>query len=221
MRVKFHSKRQLSGTVWEFFFALEKPLEYAAGQYVDVALHDVMNDPRGNTRTFTLTSIPDDDFISFATFFPDELSPFKKSLLQLGVDDEVVISQAMGDMVLPRHHDTPLFFVAGGLGVASFIPLLRECARTDLAHPVVLLWALRYTDDAPSFDILDSFNFADKQIYIQPNRLDVADLITSSNNKPLVYVSGSQKFTESIVAELRNAGLTDSHLLFDYFTGYI
>lgn len=220
MLVRFLRKKQVGSNVWEFFFAPESPLEYAPGQYIDVIVPGVDDDPRGPTRTFSLTSVPSDDFISFATFFPDDSSPYKKKLFTLTPDETVKISEAMGDMVLPRLQTQPLVFVAGGLGIASFIAPLRQCDRSDLSHSVTLLWALRDETDRVNFPILDMFKFTYRSDYVTPKRLEVAEILERAGKDGMVYVSGSQRFTESIVAELRAQGRPDTRLAFDYFTGY-
>ncbi len=220
MLVSFLRKKQIGENVWEFFFAPEQPLEYLPGQYVDVTIPDVQQDARGRSRTFSLTSLPNDNFISFATFFPENSSPFKIKLSSLKPGKQIHVSDAMGDLVLPRLQTQPLIFVAGGLGVASFVSALRYCKESSLPHPVTLLWALRNEADKVQFPILDTFSFAHRADYIAPERLEVAKILEHAGQTGMVYVSGSQNFTESLVAELRAQRHPDTRLAFDYFTGY-
>lgn len=221
MQVKFLRKEHIGSNVWEFFFTTKSPLQYMAGQYVDVTIIDVKDYRRELTRTFSLTSVPSDNFISFATFFPDDSSPYKKRLLAMKQGDAAKISESMGDMVLPRSSNQPLIFVAGGLGIASFIAPLRQCARIILSHDVTLLWALRNEVDRLNFPVLNEFRFAYRSEYVAPKRLGVAEILERAGSTGKVYVSGSQNFTESIVSELRAHGLPDTRLAFDYFTNYL
>ncbi len=111
-------------------------------------------------------------------------------------------------------------FVAGGLGIASFISHLKTCERSNLSHPVTLLWALRKLSDAADFPVLDTFDFAYRHDYVAPERVLTSEILARAGATGMIYVSGSQKFTESIVAELRALGHPDTRLAFDYFTGY-
>lgn len=216
----FVQKQQIGKNTWEFFFKTPPTFTYSPGQYADFTLAELTDDSRGNTRTFSLTSVPTDDFISFATFFPENASPYKKQLFAMQPGQSANISESMGDMVLPRLQTQPLVFVAGGLGIASFIAPLRQCERSDLSHPVVLLWAVRDEADKIDFPVLDTFRFAYRSDCVAPHRLRVTDILKHAGSTGMVYVSGSQRFTESIVAELRAHGHPDTRLAFDYFTGY-
>lgn len=209
----FVCKKRLNHDVWEFTLTPEEPLEYQAGQYVDVHFG-------GESRTFTLTTIPSDTELRFACKVPIPCSSFKSNLMALQAGDQVRISEAMGDMVLPRAANRPLLFIAGGLGIVSFVPLLQQCQEKKLAHEVSLLWTLRSESDKLPYNILDTFSFANATEFVSPNRLRMEEVLQHITPETDVYISGSEAFADYFVHELRKAGIPDTRLFFDYFTGY-
>lgn len=212
-------RKQWAADVWEYFWRPTVPIMYQAGQYANFYLADV-HDPRGNSRVFTLTSLPGDELVNFAVKIGALPSPYKKQLTLIRLGDTAHMGAPMGDMVLPRSTTTPLTFVAGGLGIASYISLLRECDSSELSHPINLLWAIRSKADRYNLPVILTHNAISYQEFIAPNRLTVDDIISATPNTGLMYLSGSERFVTSLRRELHDRGITDARILFDYFSGY-
>lgn len=212
-------RKQWSEDVWEFFWQPAKAVDYQAGQYAHFQILSAM-DPRGDSRIFTLTSLPSDDHVSFAAKIGNMPSDFKQKLLSLKKSDKITMGDALGDMVLPRLNSANLTFVAGGLGIASFISLIRECNKKHPSHHISLLWAMRSIDERYNLPVVTKNNLVHSSEFIAPERLTVGDIIASTPKDGLVYLSGSEKFVISLRQSLHERGITDSRILFDYFSGY-
>lgn len=215
-------KTQLAADIWEFRFTRPEHYEYTPGQYAQLHLPEVANDPRGTMRTMSFTSHPADDFIAFVTRVPEQPSPFKRRLMSLIPGELLWLDAALGDLILPRSTTTPLVFVAGGIGIASFTAMLTEITLSAQPRSVTLLYALRSADQKLFGEQLAAFPFVSYREFVAPERLSAATILasTASVQDTLFYISGTERFVEGLRHDLLAAGLSDTQIAFDYFTGY-
>lgn len=205
--------------VWEYFFLPNEPVAYLPGQYAQFSIAN-LTDPQGNSRIFTLTSLPSDPWLSFAVKISHKPSPYKTRLGSLKPGDTMYIGDAMGDLVAPRAATTPLLFVAGGLGIASYMALLRELGQLEQPNPVYLLWAVRSQAERYNLPVLNDLAPANRHVFVAPNRLSINDIMARATSETLIYLSGSEHFVTGLRGELHARGITDAQILFDYFSGY-
>ena len=220
MKVVFERRLELVPTVWEYSFRPERRVDYIPGQYVDVHLHDVPNDPRGLSRTFTLTSLPSDELLSFVVKIPEPHTAYKQALTELRPGDEAKIDDAMGDLVLPKSPAVPLIFVAGGIGMASFTAMLKELERQHDKRTVHLFYSLRGPYDDAFNTQVDSFPFASKRRFFRPERLGANDIVSIADDDSLIYLSGSENFVQGLRDQLHVLGFSHSRIVFDFYDGY-
>ena len=129
MKALFDHFTDENDTIRTFYFKTESPLDYTAGQYIQLSLPHEHEDDRGAKRWFTLSSSPTDALISITTRFNKEhSSTFKETLFALTPGTEVNFTGPMGDFVLPKQIDKPLVFVAGGIGVTPFHSMMAWLA---------------------------------------------------------------------------------------------
>ena len=71
-------------------------------------------------------------------------------------------------------------------------------------------------------DLLDHSPFTSKQEFVSPARLSMEDIlgIQDDASSTLFYLSGTESFVETLRKNLLMAGLSDTQVIFDYFTGY-
>jgi ferredoxin-NADP reductase len=217
MNARFVRKEEVGPDIWELFFRPDGRLDYQAGQYVDVQLMNVV-DSRGPSRTLSLTSLPTDELLSFAVKFPSPHSVYKSRLLELSVDDEVSISQAMGDLVLPRDMTRALVFVAGGLGIASFVAMMKHMGNEASPRDITLLYAHK-PDEKLFVDVMKSCPGLKLTEFVSPQRLGISDIVQDDANT-LYYISGSEPFTMQFRDQLLDASVPPTNIVYDYFDGY-
>ncbi len=219
IELRFVKRVQWSADVWEYFWQPSVGVNYLPGQYADFYIAGVV-DPRGSSRVFTMTSLPGDEFVSFAVKISPHPSPYKQLLTHFKPGETLHMSEPMGDLVLPRLAGTPMTYVAGGLGIASFIALLRECERSAKSHPISVLWAIRSNADRYALPILQAETSTKYREFVAPDRLQVDDILAATPSNGLIYLSGSERFVMALRHDLHERGITDSRILFDYFSGY-
>lgn len=220
MRVVFERRENLAANIWQYYFRPDEQPDFLPGQYADLHLSGVQNDPRGASRIFSFTSLPDEPLVSFVLKHFDQQSPYKQTLANLQKGDEAKIDNAMGDLVLPKLTSTPLVFVAGGIGIASFVGMLQQLIKNNEQRRIYFFYQLRRADEQIYSDLLENYNFELKEILIKPDRLTTDKIKASVPADSLIYLSGSQNFVEDLQAGLECLDVPRANIIFDYYDGY-
>lgn len=207
-------------------------MRYTAGQFIELTLKHPHPDKRGIKHWFTLSSPPTDNLLSITTKFAgqDKSSSFKKALFTLKPGTKLLMSDPMGDFVLPKLIQTPLVFVAGGIGITPFHSILEWLAATGEQRPIKLLYGVNNEDEIIFQDTFDKTGQHATVVISNPSpawggergRLS-ADLILGlekPSENTLVYVSGPEPMVESLEKDLKKAGLQKHQLVLDFFPNY-
>lgn len=221
----------LAPAVRRFWFRPEKPLDYTAGQFIELYLPHPNADSRGQKRWFTVSSAPSEPLFSITSRFTDERpSSFKQNLLQLTTGRRLQFADPMGDFVLPKDAGTPLIFVAAGMGITPVHSMIRSLHDSGEKRDVELLYTVRRPDELLFTDLFNDYGVAITPIISQPaadwpsslRRVNLADLLSRANNKPgsLIYLSGPEQMVEYLNTELQKNGVAGHRLVVDFFHGY-
>lgn len=217
--------------IWTFYFRPEKPVHYTAGQFIELTLKHDNPDDRGIRHWFTLSSSPTDELLSITTKFAAEGgSTFKKALKSLEPGAQLAISDPMGDFVLPKLIQTPLIFVAGGIGVTPFHSILSWLADTGEQRDIKLLYAVNKEEDIVFQDTFSKAGVHATIVVSEPSpawggergRLN-AELILGlekPSEDTLIYVSGPEPMVEALEKDLANAGIDKRQIVTDAFPNY-
>ena len=131
-------------------FRFDKPAEmtFKAGHSMEVTLlSPPEQDESGITRTFTISSAPDDDDLAITTRLRD--SAFKRSLVNMPLGGEIQIEGPYGDFLLHHNLDRPAVFLAGGIGITPFHSMVRQNALKRGLRRILLFYSNRRPEDAP------------------------------------------------------------------------
>lgn len=220
-----------AANIHTFFFKPQKPLDYTAGQYIELTLPHPKPDDRGDRRWFSLSSSPSDELLTITTKIdPKTSSSFKKALLKLRPGQELVMIGPMGDFVLPKLIQTPLVFVAGGVGITPFHSMLSWLAATHEQRPIKFIYGVRVEDEIIFQETFDRANQHVTLVVEKPSsswggergRLN-ADLIiglTQPNGDSLIYVSGPEPFVQALAKDLERSGIDKNQIIRDEFPNY-
>lgn len=227
-----------AGTIGSFYFKPLGQYRFTAGQYADITVPHENPDSRGQTRTMTFSSSPEEKLLRITTRLGPDKSTYKQALLGLKPGDEVNLTDGMGDMVLPLDPAVPLVFVAGGVGIASYTGMLQWLLEHRDARDITLLYSVRDAGDIVFSKLINrygGFHPLTSIIYapaiesaprtwkgkVISRRLTAAGVMEFVKPEAQIYLSG----TEQMVEQLRH-GLLDNHkipqyrIAFDYFSGY-
>jgi ferredoxin-NADP reductase len=231
MRVTFDHSEQLADRISSFYFRPEKPLLYTAGQFIELTLAHHNPDDHGQKRWFTLSSAPTEELLSITTKFPvKHLSSYKRALQKLQPGDQLTMSDPMGDFVLPKLIQTPLIFVAGGIGITPFHSMLSWIATTGEERPIRLIQSVWNEED---IIFQDTFKHAGQHATIVVSKASAmwggergpltAELVIGLQpvtKDTLIYISGPESMVEQLSNDLHSAGVPRPQLVGDYFPGY-
>ncbi len=119
------------------------PFAFRPGQYMAVRIGGV-DDPRGDSRTFSISSSPSDvDGVTVTTRLGP--SPFKQRLFRIAAGEEVNLWGPFGNFVLETGH--PAVLLGGGIGITPFRSMIRFAAAERLETPVILLYSSRVAEE--------------------------------------------------------------------------
>ncbi len=231
MKVTFSHTRDEAANITTFFFKPDKPVRYTAGQYTELTLPHKNPDNRGQKRWFTLSSAPEGEFLTITTKHADkDGSSFKKALWALKPGTEVHMAEPMGDFVLPKFIQTPLVFVAGGIGLTPFHSMFEWLAATNESRPIKFLYGVRTEDEIVFQETFQKVGIEPTVVVSEPSpawggergRL-TAELILGlekPSDDTLVYISGPEPMVEALETDLKKAGLRKDRLVGDFFPNY-
>lgn len=217
MQLAFVTKTEKAPKVWEFCFQSAEPVEYVPGQYSHLWLPGLTHE---RARAFTWISHPSEPTLRFLTRYDQPASLYKQALFALQPGGMCKIDEPMGDAALPRTPTIPLVFVTQGIAIASYISIFTECARSDLSHPITLLWVRRSEDNSLEKLIPGEVPHLSRVDVHPPARLTAADILPHIQPSSLVYLSGSLTFVETLGAALEAANIPRERLIYDYYEGY-
>lgn len=231
MYATFVRSHDENASATSFFFQPEKPLRFTAGQFIELQLPHAHPDARGTKRWFTVSSSPTESLIRITTrFAPRKGSTFKHALRTLEPGDTVAISDPLGDFVLPKLLQTPLVFVAAGIGITPFVSMLDWLAHTHESRPLHLLHAVRTEDDILFQDIVQAAGAHYTAIIENPSpawggergRVSAELIVGLAEHTPetLVYLAGPEAFVDALSTDLVDNGVAPAQIVLDRFPNY-
>lgn len=219
--VRRHAE-SLAGNVVSFWFEAEQPIDYVAGQYMEMSLPHKAPDGRGQKRWFTLSSSPTDaPLVSITTKFAERSSSFKAALRALKVGSVVHLSGPFGDFVLPVDSARPLVFVAGGIGITPFHSIVKFLHDTKQQRDIAFLYSVNSERDMIFQDLFESYGL--KRHLIVGERLTGQQILNLAQpaDDALIYISGPEPMVETLNDQLANLGINKTRLVGDFFPGYV
>lgn len=231
MKVTLDHSRDEAGNIRTFFFRPERPVQFTAGQFAEWRLPHKPADKRGQKRWFTISSSPIDELVTITTkHAAAHGSSFKKTLFGLQPGAELQMSEPMGDFVLPKLIQTPLLFVAGGIGITPFHSILSWLADTKEVRPIKLLYGVSNEEEIIFNETFDKAGVSPTIVVSDPSpawggergRLSAEMILglEKPTEDTLIYVSGPEPMVESLEKDLKKAGLKKSQLVLDFFPNY-
>ena len=207
---------------------------FKAGQFFSLTLlNPPYTDNRGNSRFLGIVNSPSQkDFFSVLTQMG--VSGFKKSLAELPLGTDVDISGIDGRIHLPEDINQPVVFIAGGVGIAPIMSIIRWSKEQNWPYKLTLIYVNENRESSAFLEELETYakenqNF--KLIPVMTNTPDwttIKSFIDSSfiknkfpnpeNNK--YFITGAPRFATTMMVTLKEAGVTIPNITMELFTGY-
>lgn len=237
LTLKLKEKLQLAPSIYDFVFKVDKKFAFQAGQYMEWSLGQQKPDSRGNRRYFTIASSPTEAEVHLGAKFYEPASSFKKALLDMKQEGEMVISQLAGDFVLPSNINQKCVFIAGGIGVTPFRSMVKYSVDTNQKRPMVLFYSARNYAEAVYKEIFSEAEnkLGMKTVYAfndtsgMPEgfaaHIGLIDKSLIEKEVPdfkecIFYISGPRVMVDAFKKTLLEMGVSRLKIKTDFFPGY-
>ena len=236
-RITLLKSEEVAPGTMAFHFAKPVNFTFAAGQFVELTLIEPQDvDDLGPSRTLTIASAPFENELMFVMRMRD--SAFKRTFRIMRPGTAVRVDMPAGTFTLPSKVAEKNIFIAGGVGIAPFLSILRQAAHEDARYHIDLFYSNRRPEDAPFLTELDAMAQANPNLRFIPTMTQIAtsqrawkgetrymrkDMIASYIGQlrgPLYYLAGPPAMVESMRQKLRDAGVDANDIFTDEFTGY-
>ena len=211
-------------------FRRPKGFNYLPGQW---AFLTVDNQEEQKTKPLSFSSSPTEDYLEFTKRLTGH--EFSNAFETLEIGDTVTIRGPNGKLTLQENHKK-ICMLSGGIGITPLRSMIRYSTDRELKTSIVLLYSNRF-DDAIAF--MDDF---DEMQVRNPNfRVIIAITRPSSTWKGLTgrinremieekvldyaerifYFCGPKLMVDAMVVILREMGLPETQIEYEYFSGYL
>jgi ferredoxin-NADP reductase/Na+-translocating ferredoxin:NAD+ oxidoreductase RnfD subunit len=226
--------REIARGTREFVFDVPRPIQFAAGQYIEWTLPHPKPDARGNRRFFTIAASPTESVVRLGVRGAEKSSSFKKRLFELKPGERVIAGHVAGDFMLPQDAGEKLVFVAGGIGSTPFRSMIQYLADTKEKRDIVFFYANKTTDDIAYKDFFETtgagagVNMVHVLAEPGPEWTGEKGFMTAEMIKKYVpdflerrfYLSGPNAMVTSYRKLLLSMGVSRSNIVTDYFPGF-
>ncbi|HEY9152216.1 MAG TPA: RnfABCDGE type electron transport complex subunit D [Anaerolineales bacterium] len=234
--LKLKEKNRVSSDVYEFIFPAPRRFAFVPGQYMEWTLGHPDTDSRGNRRYFTIASSPTERNLRLGVKFNPRSSSYKKAMLGLDKDTEIVAAQLAGDFVLPDDPKQKVVLIAGGIGVTPFRSMIKFLLDTKQRRPITVFYIAPTVNDFVYKDVFDraQFELGIKTIYSVTDNRNVPSSWTGQVGRInpqmiksavpdyrncLFYISGPRGMVDDLKDALHRLGVDGFQIKTDYFAG--
>ena len=231
LRLPLLRRREIAeATVGLTFDCADRPLEFAAGQYLSLIAPAALGlDPPSDQRDFSIASSPGaPETVSIA--YRDSDSPVKRWLRDLPIGAPVTFRGPAGAFVLPAgaaENAAPVAMIAGGIGLTPFRSMLLDPAERQ-RRAGLFCWN-GAVERVPFADELDQLTAGAPRTLV--SQIGLFDPQSSGSLGPLKvwrdhhpeaywYVAGPSEMVWNVLAALENLGVSKKRVRTEEFTGY-
>ncbi|SXD04629.1 benzoate 1,2-dioxygenase electron transfer component BenC [Klebsiella quasipneumoniae] len=214
----------LSDTAVELVVALDEPLDFLAGQYVNIQVpgtphvraYSFSSRPGSAEGRFLIRNVPGGMMSQWLT-------------RQARPGDRLILSGPKGSFYL-RHGERPLLMLAGGTGLAPLLSMLETLQAQNSSRPVTLLYGVTRDGDLVKTEALEAFrqqlthfrwlpvvaeeNSACPQRGFVTDHLDDAML---NNGEVDIYLCGPPPMVNAVATALRERGIAPAGFWYEKF----
>jgi ferredoxin-NADP reductase len=220
-------------------FHFERPsgLQFRAGQTLDLTLiNPPETDAEGNTRTFSITSAPQDTDLVIATRMRN--SAFKRVLASAPLGTSVDADGPMGSFTLHHNVTKPAVFLAGGIGITPFRGMIHDAVARSLAQQLWLFYSNHRPEDAAFLEDLQTVGGVTLSFHFVPTMTKMAESKapwqgeTGTINREMLnrhlstlqgsvyYIAGPPAMVTAMREMLLAAGVDEDDVRSEEFAGY-
>lgn len=232
-KLKLLNKEEIANNTFVFYFEKPAGFQFTSGQYGGFTLiNPNIIDANGITRRFSILSAPHEAHLTIVTRI--QSSAFKQNLLDLPLGSEIKFAGPTGTFTL-HEDDAPAVFIAGGIGIAPFYSIIKDCIQAGDKRSLSLFYGNQSIKDAPFLSELISlekqsslFKLIATLANTHPEWQRETGFITDTMIKkylndihqPIYYVCGSPAMVTALQETLAEMGIDEDRIKVEDFPGY-
>lgn len=222
--LEFRRKEIVARNTWSLYFEPLSKFNFIPGQYLEWTYPHKNPDVRGIRRYFTIASSPGEKNIMVTIRVSEKGSSFKSAILKMKKGEQIIAFGPQGDFVLPKDKDSPLVFIAGGIGITPFRSIIEFLLKNREKKDIVLLYSNSAASDVAFKDVFErAKEIGVKTYYIITERDGYIDEKMIKEKIPdyrdrTFYVSGPELMVEVFKEMLSKMKV--KWIKTDYFPGY-
>lgn len=236
--IKLKRKNIVALNTVEFCFERPENFSYESGQHIEIILiNPPETDESGNKRDFSLVSAPHEEDLVVVARIRD--STFKKVLNALFPGDTISMRGPLGSL-FHLHVDTtrPAIFIAGGIGIAPFMSMIRHVLHNKLSYQIYLFYSNRRPEDTAYHDELSQLAHKNPQFKYIPTMTNMKQSTESWHGEEgrishellekyidvmqtsIFYIAGPPAMVMAMDLMLHDVGVSRDAVRAEEFTGY-
>jgi ferredoxin-NADP reductase len=217
-------KTRLADNIYDLAFQYpgNQSLNFISGQYLEWTVPHRKVDSRGNRRTFSIASAPNENelHIGLKSYLPS--SSFKQALLALEPGQRIRAAHLSGDFVLPQDESLRLIFIAGGIGITPFRAMVRHLTTVGQKRNIELFYL---AGNPAEFVYKSSFEQAAKiglKVNYVNGRLtsEMLKAALKDDSPSQIYISGPDAMVRNYKKMALALGVPGKRIKTDHFSGY-
>lgn len=233
--VKLKKKIWCADDTYEFIFSKPDGYAYRAGQHAGLILKDPINDGNELRHTFSFTSSPTDDVLSFLTRIRD--SEYKYLLNSLDEGDEATVAMPGGfEIADGLSKDDNFVYLCAGVGITPFLSYIRNKSLMGQKGKAILMWSNRNPNTTPYYESFIGGEYSEienlaLQLFMtdseNSNHFNIGrinqnslSIVNTENEPALYYVIGMPSFVDTMTSELISIGIPFEKICTENFSGY-
>lgn len=234
-KIKLVSKKEVASGTMAFHFEKPDGFMFKAGQSADYTLiNPSQTDEEGNTRAFTLSCAPYEDYIMLTTRMRD--TAFKREIKAMEMGTEITFEAPFGSFTLHNNTSIPAVFLTGGIGITPARSIILQAAHDGAPHQIFLFYANKTPADAAFLEELSAiqkqnFTFVPSMTEMENSSQkwdghtgfftkELLEKYIEDLTKPIYYLSGPAAMVSSVRKTLNEAGVNDDNIRTEEFPGY-
>lgn len=224
--MKIIERKEIAQDTYEIKLAINprEPFNYKAGQYAVLRIDHKVNDGRGPTRSFSLSSSPNNkEFISTCFRLPDTHSDFKDYIMNCQFETKIFVRGPLGKFLLPEYTNEPIVMIAGGVGITPFISMLRYLTEEKSDQEVLILYTDKSEERMAYFDELTKLEEENENFKFihRLKRVDKEFIKDNCNlRESLFYLCGTPGMVKGVKDILEDLKVPEEQIFFENFSGY-
>lgn len=237
-----HDSR-LAGREWvaheTLAIRVERPARFTfrPGQYVDLTIPNLAErDALGPIRSLSMASAPEAQYLEFVMRLRE--TAFKRALATMPTGARLLLEGPLDDLDFDRDTGRHRAFIAGGVGIAPFLSLLRGALATKSPIRTTLFYSNRRPEDAaylqelldleraiPGFRLIPTMTRVAESRRAWKGETDRLGLGLFERYLPrldglLYYIVGAPTLVSELRWDLVSAGVSDTDIAIELYVGY-